>query len=134
MQNTYSLLQRSAIIAGLSAAAMLLSPVALAADTAAQTQYQTDVQHCNSTPGIDKKACLHEAGAALQASRSNTLTTPSADASNRDRTQRCNALPADQRQDCLTLMDSANTKIQGSVQGGGVLRETTITIPAGGAN
>lgn len=134
MKNTYSLLQRSAIMVGLSAAALLLSPVALAANTAAQTQYQSDVEHCNSTPGIDKQACLHEAGAALQASRNNTLTAPSADASNQDRTQRCNALPADQRQDCLTLMDSANTRTQGSVQGGGVLRETTITVPAGSAN
>lgn len=130
MQNTYTLLKRSALIASFGAAALLLSPVAFAAD-AAQAQYQVDVQHCNSTPGIDKKACMREAGAALEASRRNTLTTPSADAANLDRTRRCNALPADQRQDCLTLMDSPNTRTQGSVQGGGILRETTITIPAG---
>lgn len=127
--HTYSLLQRSAFIAGLSATAMLLSPAALAADSA-QLQYQADVQHCESTSGIDQKACLREAGAALEASRHNTLTSPSADASSLDRTQRCNALPADQRQDCLTLMDGTDTRIQGSVQSGGILREATITVPA----
>lgn len=134
MQTPYSLLQRSVLIAGLSTAAMLLSPVALAAADSAQAQYQTDVQHCKSTPGIDQKACMREAGAALEASRRNTLTTPSAGTSNMDRTQRCNALPADQRQDCLTLMDGANTQTQGSVQSGGILRETTITVPADGSN
>lgn len=133
MQKLYSLLQRSALIAGLGTAAMLLSPVALAADSA-QSQYQADVQRCKSTPGIDQKACLREAGAALEASRSNKLTTPSADAANQERTQRCNALPTGERQDCLTLMDSANTRTQGSVQSGGILRETTITVPAGSSN
>lgn len=133
MQNTYTLLQRSALIASFGAATLLLSPVALAANSA-QTQYQADVQRCNSTPGIDKKACLHEAGAALQATRTNALTDPSTDASRQDRTQRCNALPADKRQDCLTLMDTPNARTQGSVEGGGVLRETTITVPAGSGN
>lgn len=130
MKKSHSLLQRSALIAGMSAAAMLLSPVALAANTA-QTQYQVDVQHCKSTPGIDQKACMREAGAALEASRRNTLTTPTATAENLDRTQRCSVLPADQRQDCLTLMEGTNTQVQGSVQSGGILRETTITVPAG---
>lgn len=130
MQNTYSLLQRSALIAGLGVAAMLLTPSVLAADSA-QQQYQADVQHCQSTPGIDQKACMKEAGAALEASRRNTLTRPSEEASNLDRTKRCDALPTDQRQDCLTLMNNADTRIQGSVESGGILRETTITIPAG---
>ncbi|MBV6271551.1 hypothetical protein KVP09_01280 [Alcaligenaceae bacterium CGII-47] len=133
MPNTYTLLKRSALIASISAASMLLSPLAFAADSA-QAQYQADVQRCNSTPGIDKNACLREAGAALEASRRSALTTPSAEAAYADRIQRCNALPAEQRQDCLTLMEHPDTTTQGSVQGGGVLRETTITIPAASAN
>ncbi len=109
-------------------AAILSSPLAHAADSA-EAQYQADVQRCHSTPGIDQKACLREAGAALEASRRGNLTAPASQAENANRTARCNALPPDQRQDCLTLMETG-TVTQGSVPGGGVMRETTITIPA----
>lgn len=110
--------------------AFLLSPVAEAAGPA-QSQYQRDVQHCNTTPGIDKKACLKEAGAAAQASRDNGLAAPGMQAETQNRTQRCDALKGDQRQDCMILMDNKNqVREQGSVQSGGILRETTITIPA----
>lgn len=110
--------------------AFLLSPVAEAAGPA-QSQYQRDVQHCNTTPGIDKKACLKEAGAAAQASRDNGLAAPGMQAETQNRTQRCDALTGDQRQDCMILMDNKNqVREQGSVQSGGILRETTITIPA----
>lgn len=117
-----------AIALGLSAA-VLFSPSARAADTA-QTQYQADVERCRATPGIDKEACLREAGAALQAARRGKLTTPGAQSAAANRTARCDALPASERQDCMTLMERGNTVTQGSVSGGGVIRETTITIPA----
>jgi hypothetical protein len=38
-------------------------------------------------------------------------------------------LPAGQRQDCMTLMNDPDARTQGSVDGGGIIRETTITIP-----
>ncbi|WP_322998693.1 hypothetical protein [Castellaniella sp.] len=106
----------------------LFAPGAQAASP--QTQYQQDVARCNSTPGIDKQACLREAGAAEQAARQDKLTSPSMQAETQNRTQRCDSLPADQRQGCMQLMDNGNTRTQGSVQSGGVLRETTITVPA----
>ena len=42
---------------------------------------------------------------------------------------RCNRLPQASRQDCITQMTSP-TQVRGSVQGGGVLRETVIQVPA----
>jgi len=117
------------LAAGLGCAA-LLAPAAQAAGPRAQSQYQQDVARCHSTPGIDVQACLKEAGAAAQAARQDTLTQPSAQDELRNRSERCDRLPADQRQDCMTLMNDANARMQGSVQSGGVLRETTITIPA----
>jgi len=132
MQNIQAIFKQSAMIAGLGMA-LLASPPSMAAGEA-QAQYQADVQRCHNTPGIDQKACLREAGAALEASRRGALTAPDPATENQDRTQRCNALPANQRQDCLTLMNSTDTRIQGSVESGGILRETTITVPASQAN
>ncbi len=109
-------LRTALLAAGLGCAALFASG-AQAAGPQAQTQYQQDVARCRSTPGIDVQACLREAGAAAQAEM-------------RNRSERCDRLPADQRQDCMTLMNDANARMQGSVQSGGVLRETTITIPA----
>ena len=79
------------------------------------------------------EACLKEAGAALQASRQDNLTTPSSQAEARNRMDRCNSLPAEQREECLKLMENGNTRTEGSVESGGILRETTITIPAPGS-
>lgn len=106
-------------------AALLFSPMAQAASSA-EAQYQADVQRCQTTPGIDKAACLQEAGAALEATRRNKLTAPDMQAQEANETARCKALPASEQSDCLTLM-SRGKVIEGSVSGGGVLRETTIT-------
>ncbi len=129
MQALHLTLRTSLLAIGLSFAA-LFAPAVQAADSAA-AQYQQDVARCHNTPGIDKQACLKEAGAALEAARRDALTSPSQQAEIRNQTERCNRLPAGQREDCLKLMsDQPGTRIEGSVQGGGVLRETTITIPA----
>ncbi|HEX7387816.1 MAG TPA: hypothetical protein VF285_11175 [Castellaniella sp.] len=125
---------RAALLAAGLGCAFLLSPAAEAAGPA-QSQYQRDVAHCNSTPGIDKKACLKEAGAAAQAARDNGLVNPGAQKETANRTQRCDGLTGNQRQDCMILMDNKNqVREQGSVQSGGILRETTITIPAPATN
>ncbi|MGX5659078.1 hypothetical protein ACWKWV_05075 [Castellaniella ginsengisoli] len=121
---------RTALLATGLGCAALFAPGAQAAGPQAQTQYQQDVARCHNTPGIDVQACLKEAGAAAQAARQDALTQPSAQAEALNRSKRCDSLPADQRQDCMKLMDDANVRTQGSVQSGGMLRETTITIPA----
>lgn len=120
------------LAAGLGYAALFTSG-AQAAGPQAQSQYQKDVARCHNTPGIDVQACLKEAGAAAQATRQDTLTQPSAQVEARNRDERCDSLPADQRKDCMSLMGDTGARTQGSVQSGGVLRETTITIPAPGS-
>ena len=129
MQQSIPMPLRAALLATTLGAA-LCAPGAHAAGTQTDSQYQQDVARCHDTPGIDVQACLKEAGAAAQAARQDKLTQPSSQIEMRNRSQRCDSLPADQRQDCMTLMDDANARVQGSVQSGGTLRETTITIPA----
>lgn len=119
---------RATLLAAGLGCAILFAPTTQAA--APTSQYQQDVQRCNTTPGIDKKACLKEAGAAAQAAHRDALSSPSPQAGEMNRSQRCSTLPADQRQDCMTLMGDNNATQQGSVESGGILRETTITIPA----
>lgn len=121
-----------ALIALSLGTALLFSPMAQAASSA-EAQYQADVQRCQSTPGIDKAACMKEAGAAMEANRRNKLTAPGVQAENANETARCKALPASEQSDCLTLMKKGKI-VEGSVSGGGILRETTITTtpaPAG---
>jgi len=125
----YSLPRPVALAAALGA--ILLSSSAIAANgqgtLSPEAQYRQDIARCAMLPADqDPAACKKEAGAALEAARKGTLT-PSSDPHDTDR---CNALPADQRQDCILQMtDKANTKVEGSVEGGGILRTTTITIP-----
>ncbi|OZI23921.1 hypothetical protein CAL26_10960 [Bordetella genomosp. 9] len=94
-------------------------------------QYRDDVARCKSgASGQDQAACMREAGASLVERRRNGLTTPT-DAQ-RNATARCDSLPASQRRDCMIQMSGqGNTTVQGSVTGGGVLRETVIPVPAG---
>lgn len=94
-------------------------------------QYQRDVARCNSgQTNQDRATCLKEAGASQVERRRNGLSNPADPQVNA--TARCNALPASQRQDCLTQMSGqSSTTVQGSVQGGGVLRETVIPVAPG---
>jgi len=118
--------------------ALLFSPLAFAAgpaaagaQTDASAQYKADVARCKSgQTNQDEATCLREAGAALEEARRNRLSNNAAPGSYRQNAlDRCNALPAGQREDCLTQMSGSDTTVKGSVGGGGVLRETTITIP-----
>lgn len=120
---------RAGLLAASLGGALLFTPWAQAASPQ-MSQYQKDVERCNTTPGIDKAACLKEAGAAAQAARQDQLTNPGMGTETTDRTRRCDALTGDQREECIQLMNSSDTRTQGSVEGGGVLRELTITVPA----
>ncbi|MBV5324553.1 MAG: hypothetical protein J0626_04390, partial [Rhodospirillaceae bacterium] len=115
----------------LCAAGLMLAAGAVhAADAtgrgSAQSQYQQDVAACKSgATGQDQAACMREAGAARQESGRNNLKDGSNDQLQQNMLDRCNRLPAASRQDCVTQMTSP-TNVRGSVQGGGVLRETVI--------
>lgn len=96
-----------------------------------QAQYKLDVDRCNKgETNQDRATCIREAGAALDEAKRNRLTNGQGTSYEKNATDRCNALPEDQRQACLLQMSGQNTTVEGSVGGGGILRETTITIPA----
>jgi len=117
--------------AGLALCAMGLLGVSTGAH--ADEQYKQDVARCNSGQSAQPKAtCLREAGAAQVERRRNGLSDPSSSAQAQNAMQRCDRLPADQRQNCMLLMSGqGQTTVQGSVAGGGVLRQTEIQVPVG---
>lgn len=106
-------------------------PSAQAATTAEiDAQYRADVERCNrGETAQDKQTCLREAAAARDEAQRNRLTDANT-AYGQNQMQRCQSLPAGQREECMKQMSGQDTRVMGSVEGGGVLRETTITIPA----
>lgn len=78
----------------------------------------------------DRAACLRESGAAAQESRREGLTEPADKAQQQNATTRCGNQPANAKADCEARTgDGARTKTEGSVAGGGILRET-VTPPS----
>lgn len=94
-----------------------------------QARYKEDIQRCETlTDPQAKQTCRREAGAALQEARRNSLVRGADMSANA--TALCQRLPAGQREDCERLMSDSNAVQHGSVSGGGVIRELTITVPA----
>ncbi|HLR13386.1 MAG TPA: hypothetical protein VK104_07200 [Burkholderiaceae bacterium] len=112
----------------------LLAAPAMAANgtgISPQEQYQKEVEYCRSgQPGIDVQNCLRDAGAALQERRRSGQTSVSADELGQNQRARCDGMTGMQREDCLRLMSDTDVETMGSVEGGGVFRQKTITIPA----
>ncbi|NYT65964.1 hypothetical protein H0A58_08285 [Alcaligenaceae bacterium] len=124
------LLSRPALL-GIALSVSLIAPLSLAASSSdgstPEQRYQADVQLCNSSSNYqDKSTCLKEASAALAEARHNRLTTGERLAPD-NRTKRCDALSGQDKDDCLLQMSGQHTTTQGSVEAGGILRETTIT-------
>ena len=98
-------------------------------DRDAQTAYQKEVAGCRGTARQDHATCMREAGAARDEMRRGRLADRGA-AYDKNATQRCNALPEADRQDCVARMQGQSTSTSGSVDGGGVLRERVTRTPA----
>ena len=104
------------------------APVAMAATS----QYEQDVARCRSgKSGQDVQACLKEARAARTAAGKLGDMAASSDRYEQNATACCLALLEPERQNCMMLMRSP-ARIDGSVEGGGVMREMVITVPASG--
>lgn len=126
------------LLAACALGACLATPAVFAASGTSSAditaRYQLDVQRCNAgQTNQDKATCLQEAGAARDEANRNRLTSSNQDY-DKNQTQRCEALPVNEREDCLLQMSAPNTATQstttqGSISAGGVLRETTITMP-----
>ena len=112
-------------------ACVALLPAAAAAqaasDSDAQLRYRQERAACMSgASNQDRATCLREAGAALQEARHGGLSGGDFD---RNRTQRCAALPAQERDDCTMRMNGHGTAT-GSAMQGGILRELERPVPA----
>ena len=79
----------------------------------------------------DRAACLREAGAARQEAGRNGLTSVGPARADANAMARCREQPAADRADCeARLQGGARTSTEGSVMGGGVIRETVTPLPA----
>jgi hypothetical protein len=101
------------------------TPGTNATSASAQARYQQERAACvNGTSHQDKATCLREAGAARDAARRGQLTSSAQLEANAS--SRCNALPEGDRADCRSrVLNESNTTVKGSVEGGGIVKETT---------
>ena len=76
----------------------------------------------------DKSTCLREAGAAQQEARRGRLANASTDFEG-NRLARCAYLSGADREYCARRMHGEGTT-SGSVEGGGILRELVVAVPA----
>ena len=123
---------RSIRVAVLCAAgSLLLASAALAAgrgnQAEAQATYNSDRAACMSgQSGQDRATCLKEAGAALVEAKRAGLNDGQADYE-RNRLQRCDSQPVEDRPDCVRRMNGEGTT-SGSVKGGGITRELVTPV------
>lgn len=108
--------------------AMVLGAAATLAG--AQGSVAADKAKCDGVQQ-DKAACQREAGAARQEAQRGGLTSASGATYDQNAVVRCQAQPAADRADCeARVRGSGAGSTQGSVMGGGVIRETVTPIPA----
>ena len=132
MQTLHSIVRSASRRRGLWAAVGLLSlsASAMAATGAASTEiearYAQDRAKCLSgLSNQDRATCLKEAGAARAAARQGQLEDAGA-SKQHNATLRCQALTGDDAKDCRSRVNGSGT-VSGSVEAGGVLRETVTT-------
>ncbi|AVQ81966.1 MULTISPECIES: hypothetical protein [unclassified Variovorax] len=122
---------RSIILALLAAGGLTATTVASAAGESSST-YQRELAVCGHNQQ-DRAACIREAGAARQAAARGGLT--SAPDYRANALARCGLQPPTERSACearvLGSMGDTRAMVDGSVMGGGVIREsvTTTLVP-----
>jgi hypothetical protein len=117
----------------LASASIVLAPAAATAASTeraeAQARFQVERSACLSGSTNQSRAtCLQEASAALAQARLGQLDTSDDTTYTRNKINRCEALPQDDREDCLRRMRGEGST-SGSVEAGGIYRELTRTIP-----
>jgi hypothetical protein len=96
----------------------------------AQARYQQQRAACMSgQSNQDRATCLKEAGAALAEAKRGNLTSDGRGQLRQNETDRCQALTGAERTDCIARMRGEG-KTEGSVAGGGILREKVTIEPA----
>jgi hypothetical protein len=123
-----------AVVATVAAVFCTFSVGAISANAAvpspAEQRYQQDRANCMAGKTAEnRKTCLKEAGAALQAARKHELSTPTPEQVAANERKRCAALSGDDRKDCLKRAAGVDTTVSGSVAEGGDLKETVTVVP-----
>ena len=104
-----------------------------AASAAAKSTYLKERADCEAgRTAEDRATCLKEAGAAQQERKRNQLDN--AGSMRQNAIERCNVVAPKDKADCLARIhgpQSANQRVttSGSVEGGGMIKETTTTTP-----
>jgi hypothetical protein len=116
---------------GAIALALAATPAAWSAGkatTQAHQQYQQERAYCMSGKSQqDRATCLKEAGAAYDEARRGGLNNKAGSDFSQNAVERCSAQPAADRDACVQrIMGAATT--QGSVKGGGLIRETETKV------
>ena len=112
-----------------AAGALAGAPAAFAQGAAGSAQTPT-VMPCDGVLQ-DRAACQREAGAAKQEARRNGLTSASPSAYDQNALARCELQPIAERAACeARVKGTGMSSTDGSVLGGGVIRETVTPIPA----
>ena len=135
MKNTLASLT-GLILVGLAASASTPSFAAGASAPATGKTYVRERADCEAgKTAQDRATCLKEAGAAADEKKRNRLDNTGS--ARQNAVDRCNAVPAKDKADCLARIEGSTstnqqTTTSGSVGGGGVIRETktTTTGPA----
>ncbi len=123
-----------------SITALFVAVSGLAAATGAYAQSADGISRTQSASarcdGVqqDRAACLREVGAAAQEARRNGLTSATAGSYEQNALARCQLQPVADRADCEARVvgssGAGRTSVEGSVMGGGVIRETVTPIAA----
>ncbi|QNK65058.1 hypothetical protein [Variovorax sp. PAMC26660] len=109
---------------------VLGAPVASAQAPGANPRLQNEHATCDGVQQ-DRAACLREARAARQEAGRNGLTSPSLGREDTNALARCREQPAGDQAGCeARVRGGAHTTIDGSVMGGGIIRETVTPLPA----
>jgi len=123
---------RSLLIA-LSACGAFSLAVAQEAAPGSAARAQAERATCDGVQQ-DRAACLREAGAARQEAGRNGLTAADSASHEQNALARCQLQPAADRADCEARIrgaaGSGSSTTEGSVMGGGVIRETVRPVPA----
>lgn len=118
----------AAMLALILAQAALGAQPAARADLDASKVYAEERARCQGGAVEDKAACIREAGAALQEAKAGKLADANTSFES-NKVARCGYLKGDDKEYCVRRMNGEGTT-SGSVEGGGLLRELTVTVPA----
>jgi len=110
-----------------------LACVAFGALMACSTSWaQGDRMTCDGKQQ-DRAACLREAGAAQQEAQRGGLSNAGPGIESQNALARCQLQPEADRADCeARVKGTGRTSTEGSVMGGGMIRETVTPVPAPG--